>query len=99
MRSFRNITEGLWKDRPVVIYSGYDNPMGWFFMVVKDENPSINLKDEYLDSEEGLVYSNLIDDELPDTVCDSPEYFFKVLDKLGITVEDPERLFKTKLDC
>lgn len=45
MRSFRNITKARWKGRPVVIYSGFDNPMGWFFMVVEDPNPSEEMND------------------------------------------------------
>lgn len=49
--------------------------------------------DEYMDFEEGLIYSNLINPNLPDTVCDSPEYFLQVLNYIGVNVDNPEMLF------
>lgn len=91
MESFQNVTTAIWNGKEVKIYSGYDRPMGWYFMVIEDPNePDPNYWDEYMEPEEGLVYSNLLDANPSE--CD-PEYFFRILDKLNIKLDNPEKLF------
>jgi hypothetical protein len=53
--------EAVYNDRPVIIVTGWDNPLqGWFMTIepAEDGNPDAN-------EESGMIYSNLDDEDIP----------------------------------
>lgn len=79
-----------YQGRPATVLMGWDRPLSGFFLVVEENT----------ETDEPLIYSNLLDDDLRQLHGTSLpgylEYFRKILDGLGIQL--PEDIFTNVLN-